>query len=172
VIAARIGRTLAYQADKHGFARLLVKDIEKLKRKAEREHMQLAVRINGTSDLPGLAREVHASCPGVRFYDYTKIYGVWHHNAGIHYTFSRSEKNDAQCRAALYEGINVAVVFSTKRGARLPRTYTLPGWGPVSVIDGDLNDLRFRDQEGVIVGLRAKGRARSRDTHGFVVQVE
>src|SRR6266705_7083538 len=107
--------------------------------------MRLAVRINGTSDLPALAREVQAACPGVRFYDYTKIYGAWHHNAGIHYTFSRSETNELTCGVALKEGINVAVVFSTKRGARLPRTYTVYGWGPVPVIDGDLHDLRFRD---------------------------
>ena len=28
------------------------------------------------------------------------------------------------------------------------------------MIDGDLSDLRFKDPKGVIVGLRAKGRAK------------
>jgi len=37
------------------------------------------------------------------------------------------------------------------------------------VIDGDQDDLRFLDPDGVIVGLKAKGQAR-KDTSGFVLQ--
>jgi hypothetical protein len=48
---------------------------------------------------------------------------------------------------------------------RLPETYLgLP------VIDGDQSDLRFLDPQGVIVGLKAKGKGKH-DTSGFVVQV-
>jgi hypothetical protein len=35
-------------------------------------------------------------------------------------------------------------------------------------INGDENDLRFLDPKGVVVGLTAKGKAKS-DTSGFVV---
>ena len=36
------------------------------------------------------------------------------------------------------------------------------------VVDGDTNDLRFLDDSGIVVGLKAKGSAK-KDTSGFVV---
>jgi hypothetical protein len=36
------------------------------------------------------------------------------------------------------------------------------------VVDGDASDLRFLDGKNVIVGLKAKGKAR-KDSSGFVV---
>jgi hypothetical protein len=63
---------------------------------------------------------------------------------------------------SLEHGINVAVVFDTKRGRELPLTWR--GW---PVIDGDVSDLRFLDESPRIVGLRAKGKARG-DESGFV----
>ena len=136
--------------------------------------MRLAVRVNGTSDLPALARKVNEGLTekGVAFYDYTKILGAipLGNNGPIHYTFSKSERNDAECIAALDYGANVAVVFTTKRGEALPKEYRL-GASCFKVIDGDEHDLRFLDkQHAVIVGLRAKGRAR-KHVGGFVVQV-
>ena len=41
----------------------------------------------------------------------------------------------------------------------------------VKVVSGDMNDLRFTDPVGVIVGLKAKGKAR-KDTSGFVIDVD
>ena len=38
------------------------------------------------------------------------------------------------------------------------------------MISGDDSDVRFLDPQGVIVGLKAKGKARF-DTSGFVVKV-
>ena len=58
----------------------------------------------------------------------------------------------------LDRGGNVAVVFE-----ELPKTY-----GGFEVIDGDEHDLRFLDASPRIVGLLAKGRARS-DITGFRV---
>ena len=59
-------------------------------------------------------------------------------------------------------GINAAVVFRDK----LPKTFKgLP------VIDGDKDDLRFLDPEGVVVGLKAKGKAK-RDKSGFVIDTD
>ena len=57
-------------------------------------------------------------------------------------------------------GVNVAAVFS---GPELPAEYL--GY---EVIDGTKDDWRFKDPEGVIVGLLALGRAK-RDRSGFVV---
>jgi len=100
-----------------------------------------------------------------QFYDYTKnirralAYAAGQYPANYHLTFSRSESNADDVARALLAGVNVAVVFRKA----LPAT-----WGGRPVIDGDAHDLRFLDPRGVIVGLRAKGRAK-RDVSGFVV---
>ena len=73
-------------------------------------------------------------------------------------TFSKADGNDMDARLAASEGMNVAVVFK-----EMPETYM----GRV-VINGDDTDLRFLDSKGVIVGLKAKGKAK-KDTTGFVV---
>jgi hypothetical protein len=39
----------------------------------------------------------------------------------------------------------------------------------VRVIDGDVDDVRWMDEQGVVVGLRAKGLAKKDDT-GFVIK--
>jgi hypothetical protein len=38
------------------------------------------------------------------------------------------------------------------------------------VIDGDESDVRFLDEKGTIVGLRAKGTGKN-DSSGFVIQL-
>jgi hypothetical protein len=166
---ARINRTLLYFDSPRHFASLLVDEAFELHAKAKRAGLQLAVRVNGTSDLPSLARAVARELPpDVQCYDYTKIPRAWAASDRIHYTFSRSETNERDCALALREGVNVAVVFDTKRGDPLPLRYVLGGQEAV-VIDGDRHDLRFLDPKGVIVGLRAKGPAR-KAAHGFVTQ--
>ena len=62
-------------------------------------------------------------------------------------------------RLAANAGMNVAVVFES-----VPETYI-----GKTVVDGDDTDLRFLDPKGVVIGLKAKGRAR-KDTSGFVVR--
>jgi hypothetical protein len=47
----------------------------------------------------------------------------------------------------LNDGVRVAVVFKKE----LPKTF----WGR-KVIDGDLYDMRYRDEKDVIVGLKYK----------------
>jgi hypothetical protein len=59
----------------------------------------------------------------------------------------------------------MAVVFHVKKGQPLPKL-----WQGKAVIDGDEHDARIHDPKGIIVGLRAKGKARADDT-GFVVAV-
>jgi hypothetical protein len=75
-------------------------------------------------------------------------------------TFSAADGNDRDVEKAIAQGMNVAVVFD-----RLPNSYK-----DRRVVDGDLSDLRFLDPDGVIVGLKAKGRAR-RDQSGFVIRL-
>lgn len=174
---ARIAKTRAFFADPKQFVEDLAKDIEAAQRKAQREGLELCVRLNGTSDLPweNLGGQAGVCLmrrfPGVRFYDYTKnparirafLAGRMPENYSL--TFSRSECNGETALELAKAGANVAVVFATKKGADLPAT-----WAGRPVVDGDLHDLRFLDGRGRIVGLRAKGKAK-KDESGFVVTV-
>ena len=101
--------------------------------------------------------------PDVQFYDYTKLENRFTKGqklpANYHLTFSRAEDNDHKLPEVL-KHTSAAVVFS----GELPAT-----WRGYPVIDGDEHDARFTDAgAGVIIGLRAKGRARH-DASGFVV---
>jgi hypothetical protein len=137
--------------------------VEELKRnvawlvaRARKLGLQPAIRVNGTSDIPWLAHELAAAFPEVQFYDYTKHPRPWLRTLpNYHLTFSHSGHNVDDCVEALEHGINVAVVFTTRRGESLPQT-----WNGLPVIDGDSHDCRFLDPTGVVVGLRAKGMAK------------
>jgi hypothetical protein len=177
---SRIRKTLRFRNDRLSFMQDLIADVIKLKRKASKLGMIPLVRLNGTSDIPW---ENVAVVPGAcneslmymfgntQFYDYTKSptrmakYQMGKLPANYHLTFSRSECNELVCETVLSLGGDVAVVFSTKRGQPLPLT-----WNGYRVIDGDIDDTRHMDPKGVVVGLRAKGKA-SHDLSGFVVQV-
>jgi hypothetical protein len=172
---ARRYKTELYFKDRPKFLEELRKSIKALIRKAEREDLIPVIRINGTSDLPGIARQMAREFPDVQFYDFTKNEKPWTRTLpNYHLTFSRSEVNEKHCIESLEHGINVAVVFEVKKDQPLPSTF----WG-YRVIDGDLHDLRFLDNlegEGpFVVGLRAKGKARSKgkdNEAGFVVKTQ
>ena len=162
--AARIKKTRFLHSDRAAFMAQLVTEVRAAIKRAARKGMTLAIRVNGTSDLPFMAHQLAEQFPDVQFYDYTKIPAPWKRTrANYHLTFSHSETNHFHCLDALYHGINVAVVFDVKRGHALPAT-----WEGYRVIDGDETDLRFTDEHGVVVGLRAKGPAK-KDCTGFVV---
>jgi len=162
---ARVRRTRDYFERRDAFMAQLHADIARLIWDAARHGLKPALRINGTSDLPGLAHKVAAVWPTLAMYDYTKLPKPWvRERSNYRLTFSRAENNDAACLEALAHGVNVAVVFDTPKGRALPAT-----WNGYPVVDGDKTDLRFLDPRGVVVGLRAKGPAR-RDRSGFVVR--
>lgn len=163
----RAMRSAKFAADRARFIARLDFEIGRGLTRARREGINLAVRLNGTTDLPWerLAPELFTkwTARGVVFYDYSKD-ALRAADGPYNLTFSRAEHNDAQARALVARGVNVAVVFNTARGAALPAT-----WAGAPVIDGDTHDLRFLDPVGVVVGLRAKGKARQ-DASGFVVR--
>jgi hypothetical protein len=102
-------------------------------------------------------------------YDYTKQpISEWKwRQANYSRTFSYSGGNLDSCIAALEQGENVSVVFSTHKSESLPKSI----WD-YEVIDGDKDDLRFLDKKKVVVGLRAKGRLRKQiGTNPFIVVV-
>lgn len=172
---ARIRKTRLFHRSPDTFVEFLDTDIQRAKKMAVRRLLQLVLRLNGTSDLSWERYAGKQGCdlmerhPDLTFYDYTKnpqrmeayLEGRMPKNYKL--TFSRSEKNEAVAFDFVKRGGNVAAVFGTKKGQALPSEYR-----GVPVIDGDVHDLRFLDPQGVIVGLRAKGRARKR-RDGFVI---
>jgi len=170
---ARRRKTNLFFQDQQKFTQDLAMDLAKINNKALKENKTIFVRLNGTSDINFeklLNRYLNinfAQFAGLKFYDYTKDknkaleYSTNEKREKYRITYSRSEKdteNDIQ--NLLNNGVNVAAVFSKD----LPNTYL--GY---PVINGDLTDLRFNDQLGVIVGLKAKGDGK-KDTSGFVIQ--
>lgn len=129
---------------------------------------QLAVRLNGTSDVKLVEQMtgLYDIASNVVFYDYTKIRqkaGRRVLPSGHRYTvaFSRSESNELEAIEVLRSGGIAAVVFK-----ELPKT-----WNGYRVVDGDERDDLMLDVRGaVVLGLKAKGQAR-RDKSGFVVEL-
>ena len=162
----RINKTLDYLSDRQGYADRLVKELQNLTRRAKKKKRKPVARLNGTSDIPWEKYIDMSNHPAVQFYDYTKSFnrmkkflaGNFPKNYDL--TYSYSEKTTpAEINWVITQGGNVAVVFKDK----LPKKFM-----GFTVIDGDKHDFRFRDKKGMIVGLKAKGRAK-KDTTGFVV---
>ncbi len=173
---ARIRKTKLFFEDRKEFFRLICKDIESLQRKAKSLSLRPALRLNATSDiawesfeLPNTSKNVFLAYPEIQFYDYSKVIKrlslfKMSPMKNYHLTFSKSEENDLNVLMAENHKYNIAVVFDKE----LPKTYS--GFlKDYSVIDGDTHDLRFLDPKGVVVGLRAKGKAK-KDESGFVTK--
>jgi len=163
---ARIRKTQFFFDDREGFLRQLFKEIKSSIKSATRKQLNSCFRLNLTSDI-AWERYIIPAFKDHQFYDYTKsktrmrrfLQGKLPEN--YHLTFSRSEDTkDAEVKEFCNAGGNVAVVF---RG-HLPSE-----WKGIKVIDGDVSDLRFQDEQGVIVGLVAKGLGKKDET-GFVVE--
>lgn len=165
VKSARLRKTLEFFKDKEGFLNELKSDITALVKKAKKAGMSPCVRLNGTSDIPWHNMGIMEAFPEIPFYDYTPnksrmmeyLDGKLPKNYSL--TFSRKEDNESACDEIMAKGGNVAAVFKT-----MPTT-----WKGKKCFNGDDSDLRFLDPRGVIVALKAKGKAK-KDTSGFVIQ--
>ncbi len=156
---ARKRKTRWFREDRDSFLEALASDIQKAKRQAKRKGLTPVFRLNGTSDISWEKYGIIEQFPEVQFYDYTKVPGrKVSHLKNYHLTFSAADGNDRDVERAVQEGMNVTVVFD-----RVPEVYM-----GRAVLDGDESDLRFLDPKEVIVGLKAKGKAK-KDTSGFVV---
>ena len=173
---ARIRKTKLFFENRAEFMRILVADIERGIKKANKLGLIPVFRLNGTSDLSwhkyratrngAEYSNIFAAFRNVQFYDYTKVLGrKVEHIPNYHLTFSAADGNDSDVINAIAQGYNVAVVFGTKKTEPLPSHYLSR-----PVYNGDDSDLRFNDpveSTGVIIGLYAKGKAKQ-DTTGFV----
>lgn len=167
---ARTNRTELYLSNRQLFCEMLAKELTALNKKAQKQGAKIAIRLNGTSDLDlihiinfRMGIDILNDFEHLEFYDYTKILGKVEKYAGTRYklTFSRAEDNEAEAKKALMYGVPVSVVFHHKN--ELPKTYL-----GTPVIDGDKADDLMLDSGAVILGLKAKGKAK-KDKTGFVV---
>ena len=186
---ARINRTIWFVRFKPQYWARLVKEIQSVIRKANRLGLIPVIRLNGTSDqlwelmtikgteFDGLT--IFEAFKEVQFYDYTKAPISKRQNLpeNYHLTYSYSEDTTPEMISDnIDNGRNVAVVFNVckfnnKGKHHIKCTCDLPEfWNGYRVISGDDSDLRFNDDTGVIVGLKAKGKAKT-DNSGFVVKI-
>lgn len=166
---SRINKTEFWRDNREQFYIQLGNELLKIHDQAIKQNKNIAIRLNGTSDIDHLGLLLRYT--GINFldefysdlifYDYTKnINHVKKYKGSrYHLTFSRSECNDKQVNQAIELGANIAIVFRNE----LPATYKgLP------VINGDISDLRINDQKQCIVGLIAKGKAKKQASN-FVI---
>jgi len=171
---SRIAKTKLFFENQFDFLEKLQKEMASTIKTAERKQMEAVFRPNLTSDIAWESvffdeerpKTIFDKFPETQFYDYTKSFmrmaQFINRNpefpSNYHLTFSRSEHNQKLVEMVLEMGGNVAVVFRNQ----LPKT-----WKGYEVINGDENDLRFRDPKPCIVGLIEKGLAK-KDQTGFV----
>ena len=164
---ARKRKTKLFLEDRTTFMTDLIADITRFANYCKKKDKLPCIRLNGTSDIQYENifvedKNIFEHFPDIQFYDYTKIpTRKVSHIDNYHLTWSYSEANPKY--TAWYDKIayNIAVVFN--------------GAFPIyfkgrEVINGDESDLRFLDKDNVIVGLKAKGKARH-DMSGFVIHV-
>jgi hypothetical protein len=167
---AKLARTALLAASSHEsgpFWTVVDAEITRHKARVARNGKELVVRLNGTSDIdvPSWIIEKHDE---VIFFTYTKRsdipLGWMMSHPNVYNVFSASENtSDELIHEILSEDVNVVVPFDVKRGDDLPTEYL-----GHRVIDGDKHDLRFLDDDGVIVGLRYKPVPGSPNHHGFI----
>jgi len=160
---ARIRKTVAFFFDRDAFMQDLVSDINKAIKLATKLGLKPVFRLNGTSDLSwekytaAYGMNIFELFPQVQFYDYTKVLGrKVSQYKNYHLTFSKADGNDADVAAALEQGMSVVAVYDEI---------------PAGVPSADETDLRFLDAKGVMLGLKAKGRAK-KDYSGFVIRLK
>jgi len=167
---AQLKRAELFVMNERAFIAQMIVEIHAHATKAANKGIKAATRPNGSSDILWEHRapqifEIFNDC---QFYDYTKAPLNTRINKpqNYHLTYSRAEtkKNQDEAQKYVNNGFNAAVVFATEKH-NLPDTFL-----GMPVIDGDIHDMRFKDQRGVYVGLAAKGAAKH-DNSGFVVKI-
>jgi hypothetical protein len=172
---ARIRKTKLFYDNRDEFMSLLYKDITLAIKQSAKLGLIPVIRLNGTSDISWekypvtignvTYSNIFRAFEFIQFYDYTKVLGRKVQNiSNYHLTFSMADGNYLDCKQAVVEGYNIAVVFGIKKGTKMPEKFFNSN---MTVFNGDESDLRFLDPKNSIIGLYAKGKAK-KDTSGFV----
>jgi len=173
VLIARIIRTILYYEYRQQFLKQLHKEIKTFFNYVNNQNIKnntqliCGIRLNVLSDIlwEKIDITLFTNNPNITFYDYTKNPNRnVNHIDNYSLTFSRNEINDLYCEQAFNNNMNVAIVFDIKKGYTIPKTFRNK-----NVLDGDLHDARFLDNNNHYVGLRKKGN--KKDNTGFVINV-
>lgn len=158
IINSRIKKTKLFFEHNEFFMRWMFAEIESAKKTAAKKGHGFSTRLNGTSDIDftnykvdGLT--VYEKFADVQHYDYTKDANkiTQPQAENYHITFSYSGRNKAMAMYYLKKGGNVAVVFNAKNESEIPSE-----WNGFPVINGDESDVRYKDGNGKVVGLKFK----------------
>jgi hypothetical protein len=160
---ARIRKTKYFFENRDAFMQDLIQDMVKAMNYAAKKGLTPVFRLNGTSDISwekyvvnGQGDNIFQMFHMVQFYDYTKVLGrKVKHLPNYHLTFSKADGNDSDVAEALLQGMSVVAVYDKI---------------PAGVPSADETDLRFLDPKGIMLGLKAKGRAK-KDYSGFVIRL-
>ena len=161
----RINRARFYMQNRDKFMTQLTRELVNFVKWCDKNKKIGVVRLNTTSDVSWENYNLFEKFPMLQFYDYTKIqkralkFARGEYPPNYHLTYSLNEDNYDKAVEVLNEGGNIAVVFRKD----LPDTFM-----GKKVVNGDLHDLRYLDPKNVVVGLKAKGKAKT-DYSGFVM---
>jgi hypothetical protein len=166
---ARLKRSAYFHTRRSEFWTMLIRDIDRLIRKAKKLGLMPAVRLNGTTDVKWestpvvidgvkIANNIMELYPDLVYYDYTAWPYAKRPNESLpdnyHLTFSRKENNDSQIAENISHGRNATVVVdikSTDKSTAIPIT-----WREIPTFDADRSDFRPNDPIGRILILRYK----------------
>ena len=168
---ARINKANYYINDRFTFVMQIRNEII---RKARRTDGELAVRLNGTSDIrwenEGFTdfdgkhyNNLMERFPQVQFYDYTKIANRKDlpKNYDLTFSYSGAKTFSKYNDIAIKQNMRIAAVFRFEKD--IPSTFQ-----GMPVIGGDNSDVRHIEPKAHIVALYAKGKA-IKDNSGFVI---
>lgn len=146
------------------FKKDLVSDHNYLQKNRIYKGFEVASRLNGYSDIQYEKikikddKTIFELFPDIQFYDYTKIA-----NRDIkdipnyHLTFSYTKSLHRIAIKQLEKGQNIAIVLDIKKDDPIPTDYIMINNKKYNLIDGDKNDLRYKDPKNSVVALRFKG---------------
>lgn len=165
VAAGRQARTNYWNADQAGFLDQLRAELRAFVKTCKRQGVKPVARLNTISDIPFEKHGIPQEFPEILFYDYTKRadrLGKTPENYRLMFSYSGREQYARQVAVAEKTEAPIAVVFS----GPMPEYFN-----GRPVINGDESDLVNVNAGRVIIGLAAKGKARSND-NGFVVKTD
>jgi hypothetical protein len=165
---ARQARTDYWHNSKITFLDQLCRELRNFSKLCAKQGVQGVVRLNVMSDISWEEYDVPQSFPELQFYDYTKKARRFHgqrqpDNYRLMFSYSGAKHYQSQVQSFLksYSDAPMAVVFRNKN---FPSTFM-----GRPVINGDDSDWVNVNNRGVVVGLVAKGPAKT-NANGFVVE--
>ena len=165
VAAGRQARTDYWESDRPAFLDQLRNELRAFAKTCKRQGVKPVARLNTISDIAWEEYGIPQEFPEIEFYDYTKRaarLGNTPANYRLMFSYSGREQYARQVAVAEKTNAPIAVVFN----GPMPEYFN-----GRPVINGDESDLVNVNAGRVIIGLAAKGKAKSND-NGFVVKTD